>query len=99
MPDKKIVRHKRIPKGIKNNLIELKITHILPKYEKTKSEDLEIYDGKHLTVWQNEDDINFWIGRTITILPADKWDEIKRELREMLFKDVKIKDYDGDDED
>lgn len=79
----------------KNNCIELKITHVLPKYEKSK--DVEIYDGKHLTVWQNEDDIYFWIGRNITILPVDQWDEIKREIREMLFKDIKIK-YDDNPE-
>jgi hypothetical protein len=88
-------------KAIKNgneNLIELKITHVLPKYE-NKSKDVEIYDGKHLTVWQNEDDINFWIGRTIAVLPLEVWEEVKKELRAMLFKDVKINyDYDSDEE-
>lgn len=81
----------------KDNLIELKITHVLPKYEKTKN--VEIYDGDYLTVWKDKHDINFWIGGTIALLSPKNWEEIKREMREMLLKDIKIQEEEDEEED
>jgi len=95
--DKKSKRAAKAPRKRKNNLIELKITHVLPKYEKSKN--VEIYDGTYLTVWQDKNDINFWVGGTIALLRPEDWEEIKREMREMLFKDIKVKDEDDEDED
>jgi hypothetical protein len=86
----------KVTKKKGNNLIELKITHILPKYEKSK--DVKIYDGDYLTVWQDKHDINFWIGGTIALLSPENWEEIKREMREMLLKDIKIKVEDSEDD-
>jgi len=71
-----------------SNLIELKITHVLPRYEKSKN--VEIHDSPLLTVWKDDDSVNFWIGGTIAVLNTEDWDEIKRELRVMLLSDVNI---------
>ena len=92
--NKKMKREKRAKDN--KNLIELKITHILPRYEKSK--DVEIYDGDLLTVWQDKHDINFWIGGTIALLRPEDWEKIKREMRAMLLKDIKIQDAPDDSE-
>ena len=95
--NKRLKRKKR-PLGSKN-LIELKITHILPRYEKARSKDVEIHDSPLLTVWKTDNSVNFWIGGTIAVLKLEHWEEVKKELREMLLKDIKISDDQNDDED
>ena len=82
-----------------NKLIELKITHVLPKYEKYKSEDVEIHDSPLLTVWKDGNSVNFWIGGAIAVLKLEHWEEVKKELRAMLFKDIKIEYNDDVDTD
>ncbi len=90
---KKLKHQEKAPESNKNNLIELKITHVMPRYEKSKN--VEIYDGKILTVWKDDEDINFYIGSTIVLLPLERWEELKKEMREMLFKDTKFPDIEN----
>ena len=77
----------------KNNCIELKITHVLPKYETPGS----MYDGKIISVWKDEGNINLWIASTVAIFPVEQWDEIKKELMAMIFAD-RSKSYDDNPE-
>ena len=81
---------KHQPKPLRSensNCIELKITHVLPKYEDLKSIPASMYDGKMISVWKDEGRINLWIASTVTIFPVEEWDEIKKELMAMIFAD------------
>jgi hypothetical protein len=84
-------------KDKKDSCIELKITHVLPKYEDLKSTSESIYDGKVLTVWKDKENVHFWLASTIAIFPLEEWDEIKKELMAMFFAD-KGKIYDDNPE-
>jgi len=94
---KKLKHQAKSSESNKNKLIELKITHVMPRYEKSKN--VEIHDSKLLTVWKDEDSVNVWIGSTIAVVPLERWEELKKEIREMLFKDIKFPDIeDAEDE-
>ena len=49
-----------------------------------KTQIKDIYDGKELQVWTDEDFITLSIGLTCVSIPLEVWDDFKEDLRELV---------------
>ena len=49
----------------------------------------DIYEGKELCVWEDEDFVSFNLGLTTIAIPCEEWDKVKEDfigLAEVLEK-------------
>ena len=43
----------------------------------------DIYEGKELCVWEDEDFVSFNLNFTTIVIPREEWDKVKEDIIEL----------------